>query len=223
MLPYIDILLKNDLFQGISAAEAERLIDFDTCTQVKYNKGSLIFQEMDICEAIGFILAGSVNIHQIAASGNSLTFTSLSAGNSFGEGALFAPDPSFHFSISAKEKTTVLYMPQEQIKKLLGESSIFSTNYIAFLSQRLQFFKHKLQILSQKDVRTRLLIYLAYECRKAGSLSFKPVHTRTEIAEYIGVARPSVPRELKHMQRDGLIRLKGKEITILKPELIHFS
>ena len=43
--------------------------------------------------------------------------------------------------------------------------------------------------------------------------------TREEIADYLGVARPSLSRELGRMQQEGIIRIDGREVFILNQEL----
>ena len=41
--------------------------------------------------------------------------------------------------------------------------------------------------------------------------------TREGLAEFLGVTRPSVSRELMKMQDDGLIEIKGRKIYVLDP------
>ena len=42
--------------------------------------------------------------------------------------------------------------------------------------------------------------------------------SQQEMADYFGVSRPSLARELAHMQDEGLISVDRKHITILNPE-----
>lgn len=218
MLQYMEEILKNGLFSGISRDELAGFLEFDTCTLAKYPRNSLIVQESEKCSSIGLLLEGTLSVQQLSAAGDTIILNYISKGESFGEGVLFSKDPLYRFSVLSMSSSVVLFIPLEQVKKLLEESSMFKTNYIAFLSDRLQLMKNKISILSRKDVRSRLLIYLSAESRKAGSLSFILPHTRTEIAEQLGVARPSIPRELLRMQKDRLIRLNGREVSILNPD-----
>ena len=46
----------------------------------------------------------------------------------------------------------------------------------------------------------------------------KPIDmTREELAEFLGVTRPSISRELMKMQDDGLVEIKGRKIFVLDP------
>lgn len=220
MLQYIEEILESSLFTGISRDELASILEFDSCNLVKYRRNALVVQESEKCSSIGLLLEGDLSIQQLSDAGDTIILNYISKGESFGEGVLLSRDPFYRFSILSLSNSVVMFIPLEQIKKLLEESSIFKTNYITFLSDRLQLMKSKISILSRKDVRSRLLIYLSGESRKAGSPSFRLQHTRTEIAEQLGVARPSIPRELKRMQKDRLINLQGREVTILKPDVI---
>jgi len=96
-------------------------------------------------------------------------------------------------------------------------------NYIALLSHRVSIFQKKIRIFSEKEVRSRLILYFSYEFSKTKETSFLLNHTKTEIADMIGVARPSVSRELKHMEEDGLIIMDRNLITIKEPNIFHFE
>lgn len=43
---------------------------------------------------------------------------------------------------------------------------------------------------------------------------------REELASFLGAARPSISRELMHMQRDGLICIEGRTILLLDPNTL---
>ena len=40
-------------------------------------------------------------------------------------------------------------------------------------------------------------------------------HNQTQLAEYLNVTRPALANELKKMVDEGLIKINGKEVTIL--------
>ncbi len=219
MASYNEILMKSDLFSGLTIKELDALIDYSSCEVMTYSKHTLVVQETDRCEKMSFILEGSMSIQQIQSSGESLTLKILEKGESFGQALLFLESSIYKYSFLTLSETVLLHIPMDQVKRMLKDNFTFNLNYIIFLSNRLEYVRNKIFILSQKDVRSRLLIYLKAQSRRQNSLSFKLENTRTEIAELIGIARPSVSRELTKMEVDGLIKLNKREITILKPEM----
>ena len=113
----------------------------------------------------------------------------------------------------------ILYIPFYEIRQLLKFSPVFNENYIAFLSSRVMNFKEKLKMLQYKDVRSRIIYYLSKEFKKANSTDIVLQHSKIEIANILGIARPSLSRELKHMYDENILQVNGNKITLLKPEL----
>lgn len=220
MQQYAKLLIGNELFRGLSAVEIERLIDLDACAAKRYAKNQLVVQEYDPCDSIGLLLDGSLALQRLSPGGEVKTIQALAAGNCFGEGLLFAAKAQYPFNIVTTANALVLSLPFVRVRKMLADCTVFCTNYLALLSNRLVLLTGEIQVLAHKNARARLSIYLASESRKSGKLSFILQHNRTEIAEWIGMERPSVSRELSRMQREGIIAIERNKITILKPEIL---
>ncbi len=195
------------------------ILHLDNCIIGNYKKGTLIVQEGDSCTSIGFVLTGHLSIQQMSLKGELLTVKMFEANDAFGAALYSSLNPKYPFTLMTLKDSQVLYIPFEQIRRMLISSQIFNDNFIDFLSSRVMNFKEKLQMMQYKDVRSRLMLYLSNEYKNNGSTSFKLQHSKSAIADIIGVARPSVSRELKNMADDHIIHTSGQMITLLKPEL----
>lgn len=211
-------LQKNSLFRNMSEEEINRILDFTNCIQETYEKDTIVIEEGESCDTIGFVLDGTLTIQQYGRSGDALTINVFRHGDCFGAPLLFTSRAKYPFTLVTTTKSTVLFIPFAQMKHMLEESSTFNLNYLTFLSNHIFVLKNKIKILAHNDVRSRLMIYFSKEMEFAGDARFKMRHKKTEIGEIIKVARPSVSRELSNMERDGLISIKGSEVTILAPE-----
>ena len=69
----------------------------------------------------------------------------------------------------------------------------------------------KVRILSQKSQRDRILIYLGTLPKDKNDFVKIPF-TKTALAEYLGVNRSALSRELGRMQNEGLLVIDGKKI-----------
>lgn len=214
----IELLKTNPLFTGLSEEELTSLIDSDGCRIENYKKDSIIAQEREICQAIGIVIKGSLSVSELAPSGISLMVQILSSGDCFGVALVFAKKHAYPFSVISFASSSILFVSFGIMKQLVETNKQFNINLISFLSDNTVHCQNKVHILLQKEVRSRLILYLANECRNLGCLSFVLPHTKTEIAELLAVARPSIPRELSRMQHDKLIKIEGKTVTILKTE-----
>jgi CRP/FNR family transcriptional regulator, dissimilatory nitrate respiration regulator len=213
------ILLKNDLFQHIGLDELEANFELDSCIIGHYKKGSLIIQENDPCKSIGFVLSGALAMQSLSPKGEALTIQLFSTNDCFGPALLYLQKPIYPFSLVTTQDSTILYISFEQITDFIRRNSEFNINFIRYLSNRINVFKYKIQLLHLKDVRSKLVFYLSVEYKQLGEVSFKLRHTQVEIADFIDVARPSVSREFKKMMADQLIILNGHQITLLQPEV----
>jgi CRP/FNR family transcriptional regulator, dissimilatory nitrate respiration regulator len=213
---FSEMLAANELFAGVNG-EPGLLPEPDACILGRYPNGAIIMQEGDPCASIGFVLTGLLAVQQISRGGEIIRIQTLKRGDSFGDALIFNPRPAYLYTLTSVRETSVLFVPFAQIRALIDKSPAFSRNYILYLSQRVQAFQRKIRILSQRDVRSRLILFLAGEAEKQGSTAFSLKRTRAEIAELIGVARPSVPRELRRMEEDGLLATDGKAVTLLVP------
>lgn len=181
-------------------------------------KNTLVIEENEDCDTIGFVLEGTLTIQQYGLSGDALTINVFRHGDCFGAPLLFTSKAKYPFTLVTSTKSTVLFIPFVQMRTMLEKSRTFNTNYLTFLSNHIFILKNKIKILAHNDVRSRLMIYFSKEMEIANEKTFRMRHKKTEIGEIIKVARPSVSRELSNMERDGLLRIKGSEVTILAPE-----
>lgn len=216
---YIKKIKNNPLFQNLTEQDFNILLEPDSCIVGRYEKKTVIMHEGELCRSIGFILDGALSVQQLSPSGELINIQIFHQGDCFGPALLYAKMPCYPYTLVTSVPTNVLYIPFSQIETLLKTSMTFNKNYIAFLSNRISIFQKKIRILSEKEVRSRLILYFSYEFSKAKETSFLLNHTKTEIADMIGVARPSVSRELKHMQEDGLIIMERNLITIKEPNI----
>lgn len=211
----IQSLLKNALFNNIDEEELHRILSFESCREEVFEKDSLVVQEGDYCNTIGFVLEGTLTIQQYGRSGDALTINIFRHGECFGAPLLFTKQAKYPFTLVTTSKSKVLFIPFKEMRHMLESSKTFNLNYLTFLSTHIFVLKNKIKILAHNDVRSRLMIYLAKEMEHAGSSHFKMRHKKTEISEIIKVARPSVSRELSNMEKDGLIKIEGTHVTIL--------
>lgn len=211
-------LRKNSLFQNMSEEEIRNILDLKSCVQETYEKDTIVIEEKEDCDTIGFVLEGNLTIQQYGLDGDALTINVFRHGDCFGAPLLFTDRAKYPFTLVTSSKSTILFISFEQMRSMLERSKTFNINYLTFLSNHIFVLKNKIKILAHHDVRSRLMIYLSREIELAGNTTFKMRHKKIEISEIIKVARPSVSRELSNMERDELIRIEAGRITILAPE-----
>jgi CRP-like cAMP-binding protein len=89
----------------------------------------------------------------------------------------------------------------------------FLTNFMNDVSNRAQFISGKLKFLSFQSLKGKLAHYLLEQDYK-GQGKIVLTKTQEQLADFFGVARPSLGRVIRDMHNDGVIFAAGKNIEI---------
>ena len=71
----------------------------------------------------------------------------------------------------------------------------------------------RLRILSYKNLRSRFVYYLM-EHRTSASIALLE-HNQVQLADYLGVTRPALSKEINKMVKEGLVSVDKREVTLL--------
>ena len=89
-----------------------------------------------------------------------------------------------------------------------------TTNMLKILASQNVFSNLKLRIANQKSLRDRILIYLHSLAPDSEGYLHVPF-TQTALAEFLGVNRSALSRELGRMQDENLIEVNDKKMKLL--------
>jgi CRP-like cAMP-binding protein len=87
-------------------------------------------------------------------------------------------------------------------------------NFLDMISNRSQFLSEKIKFLNFKTIKGKLANYILQKAGTDGMLVTLGM-TQNDLADFFGVARPSVARALGNLEEEGYIEAKGKNIRIL--------
>ncbi|NLY76676.1 MAG: Crp/Fnr family transcriptional regulator [Tissierellia bacterium] len=220
MEKYIDKLAKCILFKGV---EKEDIINNLSKIPYKietYKKDQVIAIEGDDCNSLGIILNGRIEIQKIFPSGQVTTINSFKEGNIFGESLVFSDRHTYPATISAMEKSEIMFIKKEDIVKLCMLNSQILTNFVTVLSRRILMLNERISNLSQDTIRKKIASYLLLEYKKQKSLTIILPYTRKKMAELLNVPRPSLSRELIKMKEENIIDFNKNEINILDIDIL---
>jgi CRP-like cAMP-binding protein len=74
---------------------------------------------------------------------------------------------------------------------------------------------YKIDILSKKSLRDRIVLYLSLQAKRKKTNDFLIPFNREEFAAYLCVDRSALSRELGRMQDEGLIQFEKNRFIIL--------
>ncbi len=213
-------LLRCILFKHLDASSLGLLLRTAPYQIEIYQKGQTIAIEGDPCDRIGIMLFGKVELQNICPSGKVMTLTQLEEGMVFGEAILFSTSHTYPITATASTKSEILFFKRAEVVKMLSLYPQVLENYLSLLSNRLFMLNGKLKNMSLETLRQKIadLLLKEYKRQKKSRLDMKM--NRKEMAEHLSVQRPSLSREMSHMQEEGLIEFDKHSITILDLEAL---
>jgi len=173
-------------------------------------KGNVIHHEGDVCENIGIVISGKVDIVSYSFQGKELLINSLKPGDIFGNNLLFSSSPIYRGDVIAKEKSVVAFINKENLIYLLQNNKEFLDIYLNIQSDFGKSLNARIQLLSFPNAEERLFYYAS---KNNGVITFKNV---TTLAATIGVQRETLSRLLTNLIERHLIKKEKGKITVLK-------
>ena len=214
----IPVLVNNPLFRGITPerlfADLEE-ISFHTRS---YKKGEILAQQGAVCNRLVILTKGSVRGAMIDYSGRLIKVEDIAAPRAIAPLFLFGEENRYPVEVTANEPTEVIELPKSSVLSLFRKNEQFLENYMNLSANYARTLSDKLFFMSFKTIRQKLASYLLRLYKQQQQTHITLDRSQQELSDYFGVSRPSLARELAHMQEDGLLIADRKHITILQKE-----
>lgn len=214
----IPALVNNPLFRGITPerlfADLEE-ISFHTRS---YKKREILAQQGAVCNRLVILTKGSVRGEMIDYSGRLIKVEDIAAPRAIAPLFLFGEENRYPVEVTANEPTEVIELPKSSVLSLFRKNEQFLENYMNLSANYARTLSDKLFFMSFKTIRQKLASYLLRLYKQQQQTHITLDRSQQELSDYFGVSRPSLARELAHMQEDGLLIADRKHITILQKE-----
>ena len=184
----------------------------------RYPKDTVVFFENEEGDSLFMIFEGRIKVTILGDDGREIILTMLGPGDLFGEMALLDNEPRSATAI-AVEESELMSLHRTDFQAVIAENPEVSAALIRVLSARLRHANHQISTLALLDVYGRVARVILDMAReegrrlKDGQIAFRRA-THQEIANRIGTTRETVTRMLKDLERQGLIRVEGREIVL---------
>ncbi len=201
----IHVLLKMPPFRGITEQELLPLILTPEHACRLYKPSDLIALQGEVYRSLFILCSGSVRTQMVNAEGKQLTIETLKAPELLAPAFVFSSENRFPVNIEAKERCEILVINKKGFLEFLHQHPVVMHNFLQLVSDRTLFLSKKLNSFALQSLKSRILNYL----RIHGAIV-----NQQEVAQILGVARPSLARALSELINENCIRTEGKEIRI---------
>jgi len=209
MEKYLNMLENTRLFYGADASEIKAMLSCLSAEKQFFEKGACIFRRGDSISRMALILSGEVHIQKEDFWGNLSILNHLSEGDVFGEVYAALGGETITSDAVAVRDTEILLLDVNKLMNVCSSACVFHkkviSNLMAVMAMKNKSLTAKLEHMSQRTTREKLLSYLSEQSIKAGSSSFDISFNRQQLADYLSVDRSAMSNELCKMRDEGLL------------------
>ena len=108
----------------------------------------------------------------------------------------------------------VLFLDYDELISNSSKYDKINYNINKLLTSKIYSLYEKLEILSKRTIKEKLLSYFSNLSKNSGKKTFILPITYIELADYLSVDRSAMMRELKKLKDNKIINTNGKKITI---------
>lgn len=204
------------LFSELQPAQIEQLAVGTKLLDVP--RGTTLFSRGDRAHGFYLLLEGQVKLGVISPQGDEKVIGLIQAGQSFGEAVLFL-ERSFPIYGQVTVDSKILLITRDAIFDILDNDVMVVRRMLAALSARNHQLINSIESLSLQNSMQRMIGYLLQMSAESPDPTqvLLPANKLT-IASLLNITPETLSRVMLRLDSAGLIKVNGKEITIVDVE-----
>lgn len=217
---FLPVLLKSPLFAGIGAQDMEAMLDCLGAVERRFSRGEAVLRAGEPARRLGVVLSGRLQVCREDREGRRAVLSSVAPAGIFGEAHACAGTAALPVSVWAVEDSAVLLLDIARVVGVYPSSCAFHgrlvTNLLSVLAEKNILLSAKLEHVSRRTIREKLLSYLSAQAALAGSDAFSIPFDRQALADYLCADRSALSRELSALRREGILEAEKNRFRLLR-------
>lgn len=203
-------------FKNISPKNKEKLIKMLEGRSYFFTRKTIVNNHIQGDNIIGIIENGCIDVIKEDTNGN------ITILEEFVENDIFSTNSNLSskdLKIVCKEDTNLIIIDYDYlISKIDSDKlyyNIFLKNLYLIINEKMKLKNERIEILTKKTIRNKLLTYFDIEYNKHKSRNIYLPFNVKDLADYLATDRCALSREMKYLNEEGFIISKGKKIILL--------
>jgi CRP-like cAMP-binding protein len=203
------------VFDGINENDVKKLLNEFNALTLHFKKDATILSNVSNTSSFFIIQEGKANIVRYNFNGTKTIIEKMDKGDIFGSFSGTIDDDLYVIAASECDIITFEY------NKLISRSgknneahNKLIDNVLNKIADKLTYYNERIEILTEKTIRYKLLKYFGYLSKKQITKAIVIPFTLSDLSDYLAVDRSAMMREIKYMNDDGLIQSKGRYINL---------
>ena len=220
MQKYYNQIKNSPVFFGLSEDELKNMLECFNARIKTFEDGEFIIRQGEMVKNIYLVLEGAVNIEKDTYWGRRIIVTQLGINDNIA--LAFVASKNVESSIDAVSvgNTKLLILSYEKCttmcQNVCTKHRLLINNLFEILSKENIELLQKIENISQKTIREKLLTYFSNEAKRNKSNIFEIPYNRQDLADYLNIDRSAMSFELSKMQKDGLIKTEKNKFCLIK-------
>lgn len=203
-------------FDNISNKDKSKLLELLEAQTIELDNGISLMKRFKNYNIIGIVEKGSIEILKLDSEGNTNIIDEVYENDIFVINEKTKDEDDI---ITKEDNTKIIILDYDYIiLNLDNEKDYFNKfikNMYVILNNKIKERNKRIEILTRKTIREKILAYLNFEFNKTGSKNIYLPFYLKDLASYLAVDRSAMSRELKNLKEEGFIDVKGRRIIIL--------
>ena len=216
---YYNQIKTSPVFEGMSDSELVGLLECFHARIKKYEKEEMIIRQGDVISNLYIILDGEVNIEKDSYWGRRIIISKLGKNDNLALAFVGSKDVESSVDAITTKNSTVLILGYEKCTSMCQNActrhKVLINNLFQILSKENIELIQKIDNVSQKTIRDKLLTYFSNEAQKLHTNTFEIQFNRQDLADYLNVDRSAMSFELSKLQKEGLIRYNKNKFELI--------
>ncbi|MFC2164401.1 Crp/Fnr family transcriptional regulator [Acidobacteriota bacterium] len=192
-------------------------------TPLVLRKDEFLFNAEDEAKGFYYLLSGEVRVFRMDEQGREVEVVRIGPGDFLGEAIVFVTTKFPSYAQAVQDSQLLFFAKDKFFHKLESEPSI-AKFFLTLLAKKCVVLNKRIEALELQTVRERLIRYLVTSAKGSKQCLIELPMKKGELAKLLGTISETLSRNLKQLQTEGLISVKGNTIQIhdclgLKEEL----
>jgi CRP/FNR family transcriptional regulator, dissimilatory nitrate respiration regulator len=214
-----EILSRQPMFRSLSESELAQISA--GCREFRVKKNEVLFNKGDIPEGMHVVVMGQIKLSLPSSQGIEKIVHMCGPGSTFGEAVVFLDKP-YPVSAQAMADSLLLLVSKRVLLEAMDTNVMLSRKMLANLSSRLHELLGDMETCTLRTSVQRVVCFLIQSAPAVAAGIFDIVlpSSKQNIASQLNLAPETFSRVLGHLSEQGLIKVKGRTITVLNRQML---
>lgn len=220
MKKFPDVMQDSKLFRGMSGDDISAMLECLSAVRRKFDRGEYIYRTGDTVSKAAMVLEGAVHIGREDYWGNKSLIAEAVPGELIGEVFNFLDDDPITVDAVAVKDTEVVFLDLRRVFAVCSNMCPYHAklmeNFVQVLVMKNRELSAKMEHLSQRSTREKLISYLSEQSLRHRGPEFDIPFNRQQLADFLSVDRSAMSKELGRLRDEGTIEFDRNHFRLKK-------